>query len=867
LNAHAPLMVDGALLGTFFDAMFRHADENTFVSLRAFFDDRDGVFSIMGHKLTADAVPLLREIETFAGRCAAAPQAVVFCPPIATFKNGQVADEASLANGLALSVECDRAPQVARAKLEALLGPATVIVASGGEWTDDETGELQEKLHLHWRMSEPTRTGTEHQDLKRVRTLATRLVGGDASNKPIVHPVRWPGSWHRKALPRLTAIVSITDAELNLDDALELLTDAVAAAGFNEPPLGSASAGDAPPPGEGEERETAELVRAILTAEDYHAPLVTLAMRFLRGGMSDAQVVLVLRGIMQAIPAAERNMKEGIAQPGRWQARYDGIPRAVSTARSKLGPAPDNAQPPRPAGDWGSPIDFFTDPNSQAPALLPEHIPDALWAYVSDTAERMGVDPTSVAMACLVSCASVATDDWRIQPKRHDYTWTESPRLWAAILGDPSILKSPVIAGCTKPIDKLDAAARRRHTEAMRQYKIRLAEWKKAKEGGIEPVHPKLDRYLVEGATVEAISEVLRDDDDAMQRAPAGKVLSRHDEMSEFFGSLDRYKAGGKGGADRGAYLRLFNGGPYTIDRILRGSFSVPNWSACYLGGMQPGPIQRIAKDSAEDGLLQRFLYVVPGPQQPGRDTAPDRDAQERYNALFPALVGLSPPLEPSTDRAQAVVFHVDAHQHRERVDTLARAMALLPDTSPRLKAAFGKWPGIYARLALTFHLINIADARARQVLAPHTLVISEETARRAAMFMAEIVLPHLMRADAMMFATVQTNHAERVAGWILLHKLQHVKARDLVRNYNPFASPESKSEMAAVMERLVLVNWLEPEVPANPMKPVNSWLVNPAVHVKFEGFADREQERRRVARESILAAKEAFHRQQEAGG
>jgi len=239
-------MVDGALLGTFFDAMFRHADENTFVSLRAFFDDRDGVFSIMGHKLTADAVPLLREIETFAGRCAAAPQAVVFCPPIATFKNGQVADEASLANGLALSVECDRAPQVARAKLEALLGPATVIVASGGEWTDDETGELQEKLHLHWRMSEPTRTGTEHQDLKRVRTLATRLVGGDASNKPIVHPVRWPGSWHRKALPRLTAIVSITDAELNLDDALELLTDAVAAAGFNEPPLGSASAGDAP---------------------------------------------------------------------------------------------------------------------------------------------------------------------------------------------------------------------------------------------------------------------------------------------------------------------------------------------------------------------------------------------------------------------------------------------------------------------------------------------------------------------------------------------------------------------------------------------------------------------------------------------
>ena len=75
----------------------------------------------------------------------------------------------------------------------------------------------------------------------------------------------------------------------------------------------------------------------------------------------------------------------------------------------------------------------------------------------------MGVDPVSVAMACLAACASVATDDWRLQPKRHDYTWTESPRLWVAIVGDPSILKTPVIAAATRPIDKLDAEARERH--------------------------------------------------------------------------------------------------------------------------------------------------------------------------------------------------------------------------------------------------------------------------------------------------------------------------------------------------------------------------------------------------------------------
>src|SRR3712207_3241543 len=43
----APRMqADGSLLAEFIDALFRYADEDTFVSLRAFQDDRDGVFGI-----------------------------------------------------------------------------------------------------------------------------------------------------------------------------------------------------------------------------------------------------------------------------------------------------------------------------------------------------------------------------------------------------------------------------------------------------------------------------------------------------------------------------------------------------------------------------------------------------------------------------------------------------------------------------------------------------------------------------------------------------------------------------------------------------------------------------------------------------
>jgi len=41
----------------------------------------------------------------------------------------------------------------------------------------------------------------------RARKAAIRIAGGDPSNAPAVHPLRWPGSWHMKGKPRLCRIV------------------------------------------------------------------------------------------------------------------------------------------------------------------------------------------------------------------------------------------------------------------------------------------------------------------------------------------------------------------------------------------------------------------------------------------------------------------------------------------------------------------------------------------------------------------------------------------------------------------------------------------------------------------------------------
>jgi hypothetical protein len=83
--------------------------------------------------------------------------------------------------------------------------------------------------------------------------------------------------------------------------------------------------------------------------------------------------------------------------------------------------------------EWGVPVDFIADQDTTPPELRPEHIPDALWPFVVDAAERMGVDKTSVALGGLTSLASVISDDWLIQPKMYDSTWVINARLWGLI--------------------------------------------------------------------------------------------------------------------------------------------------------------------------------------------------------------------------------------------------------------------------------------------------------------------------------------------------------------------------------------------------------------------------------------------------
>jgi hypothetical protein len=126
-NDDAPAFpaADREALIRFFDALFRYADEDSYVQLRAFRDDIDGTWRPdlwRSIKLNgAGTNPVIQAAAVLAEACAAAPERVVFAAPIATFATADRAGEKDLANGLALMVECDRQPEAARARLEFLL--------------------------------------------------------------------------------------------------------------------------------------------------------------------------------------------------------------------------------------------------------------------------------------------------------------------------------------------------------------------------------------------------------------------------------------------------------------------------------------------------------------------------------------------------------------------------------------------------------------------------------------------------------------------------------------------------------------------------------------------------------------------------
>lgn len=490
-----------------------------------------------------------------------------------------------------------------------------------------------------------------------------------------------------------------------------------------------------------------------------------------------------------------------------------------------------------PITTWPEPVDLFT------PVILPtlrrEWLPETIANFAFDQAEVIGCDPAILAQSCIGACAGAIHDGIQVQPNEHNHGWTESARLWTAIIGDPSTKKSPALSRATSPLRKIDvllfeqeAAAKAKYKRDLKIYEaMERAYINEQTKGGrgsepILPEEPMIDRMIVEDTTVEALSEILKTN-------PRGITIVA-DELAGWLGSMDAYKAKGTN-ADRAHWLQAYNGGARRIDRISRGNILVKNWSASIIGGIQPEVMRKTFKAMPEDGLLQRFIPIVAMDGSRGANKPP-------VGAVIASYAGLVDRLYVQTPGNQPLRFSPEAEEIHNQIVSYYYQIKELKSLPASLLSWMGKWEGLSPRLMLTFHMIECAAAGES-----HNRPISEATAERVLYYMREFLFRHAMVFYNETLADSGITEAVRwIGGFILAHDKAELTNRDMLRAYSWYSSA-TDYERKAVMTRLSDFGWITPKDAARDrFKPLpGAWSVNPLVHGRWKEKAALEKRRR----------------------
>ena len=388
--------------------------------------------------------------------------------------------------------------------------------------------------------------------------------------------------------------------------------------------------------------------------------------------------------------------------------------------------------------------------------------------------------------------------------------------MWVALVGEPSTRKSPILNIVAHPLKKIDGELARRYVAEKAKYDTLPADHRKK----VDP--PKKRRLRIEDTTIEGAQEILKD-------SPHG-VLSLQDELSGWFGAMDKCNCGRGAQKDRGFWLQSFSGGEYVTDRVQRGTVFIENLSVSLLGGIQPDAMRAVMEDAIDDGLIQRLIPV----RLRGGGEGDDQEKPpvvEAYWGLVERLAGKQQSGDFRSSGPLVIKFSPAAQEVRRRLEKHHSALMACELGYRKLASHIGKYDGVFARLCLIFHCIE----------RPWADDISEDVALRVEAFLHKFLLPHAVSFYADMVRGGKDRIAD-IAEHILAHRLTEVTARDVGRCVRSTKNLSSK-DVRDDLETLEALGWLTREQGAR----VDSvtWKVNPRCHELFAEKAAAEKARR----------------------
>lgn len=377
-------------------------------------------------------------------------------------------------------------------------------------------------------------------------------------------------------------------------------------------------------------------------------------------------------------------------------------------------------------------------------------LPDAFHPWLKDIQERMQCPLDFLGVGAMVGVAGLVGRKVAIYPKQYD-DWLVTPNLWGAMIGRPSIMKTPALNEVMKPVHRLAKQAEESHEQQLVDHevdKVALEAEKKAAEDAIKKAAkakgadasmnmevakqnyrdileaeaqntPTEKRYLINDATVEAVGIRLNEN-------PNGLTLMR-DELAGWIRGLDREDKSN----DRAFYLECFNGnGYYIYDRVGRGTLKIESTTLSIIGGIQPSVLapyvsQSINNGAGNDGLIQRFqLAVYPDDCKAWQniDRQPDHQAKEQAFSVFEALAELEPQRNED-DSVKGLRFSPEAqavfNSWRESLEAEIRT----DDIHPAMESHLAKYRSLMPSLALLLELTDNPQAQTVGIVAVNKAV------------------------------------------------------------------------------------------------------------------------------------------------
>jgi hypothetical protein len=465
---------------------------------------------------------------------------------------------------------------------------------------------------------------------------------------------------------------------------------------------------------------------------------------------------------------------------------------------------------------WREPLNLLQD--FTAPPYQGSDLPKVLGDFVDTFAEASGIDASIMAMSALIGAAAMIDDRWRLYLGTSG--WYESARLWAVTIAPPGSGKTPAQ-------DAALLSLKRRHSELS-------VEWRATVEGLTEEdPKPPLPRLFVTDTTIEALSEVLRDN-------PRG-ILIHYDELVSMLGSFDAYRGGGGVSRDRGEYLKLFGGGANQIERIKRGTVFVPNWGASILAGTTPTALAKLSGKLPNDGLLQRFLIAV------GRRKLPVSHEKQSTVAVDAYANTLTRMLRKGTDQIVVVEMTPAALDmfHAWEADSTIRT-EVAGTMSDGYESHVSKHAQMVARIALIFHFVETAHL-------DDVPPLTEKAMAQAIRFMHKADLHAMVLYTSLLNSAGPMLLAREVARMILSRQSDVIQRRQLTSGVLAFRDADDHSRDRA-LRLLEDYGWVRPSKGKYDTGHTTRWEVNPSIATLFAAEAEKERTRRAMIMEKIAA-------------